>query len=71
MLVSPLLRARQTAAPYLAATGRDEVVAGWLEEIRDPKWHGTPMERAAEAYAELRGRPARAVGRADGRGVDP
>jgi probable phosphoglycerate mutase len=64
VLVSPLLRARQTAAPYLAATGRDEVVAGWLEEIRDPKWHGTPMERAAEAYAELRGRPA--LGRWDG-----
>ena len=64
VLVSPLLRARQTAAPYLAASGRDEVVAGWLEEIRDPKWHGTPMERAAEAYAELRGRPA--LGRWEG-----
>ena len=25
----------------------------WLEEIRDPKWHGTPAERAAEAYREL------------------
>jgi len=64
VLLSPMLRARQTAAPYLTATGRDEVIAGWLEEIRDPKWHGTPMERAAEAYAELRGRPA--LGRWDG-----
>jgi 2,3-bisphosphoglycerate-dependent phosphoglycerate mutase len=58
ILVSPLVRARQTAAPLLAALGRDEVVEGWLEEIRDPMWHGTPSEKAAEAYAELRGRPA-------------
>ncbi|MFV0309318.1 MAG: histidine phosphatase family protein [Desertimonas sp.] len=58
VLVSPLMRARQTAAPYLRAAGREEVIAGWLEEIRDPKWHGTPVERAAEAYAELRERPA-------------
>ncbi|MET0910527.1 MAG: histidine phosphatase family protein, partial [Ilumatobacteraceae bacterium] len=50
----------QTAAPLLAALGRDEVVADWLEEIRDPMWHGTPSEKAAEAYAELRGRPAEA-----------
>jgi len=64
ILVSPLGRARQTAAPLLAATGRDEEIDGWLEEIRDPKWHGTPAERAAEAYAELRGRPA--VGRWEG-----
>ena len=61
VLVSPLLRARQTAAPVLAALGRSEDVDLWLEEIRDPKWHGTPAERAAEAYSELRepdaGRP--------------
>ena len=36
----------------------------WLEEIRDPKWHGTPAERAAEAYRELRSRPS--VDRWDG-----
>jgi 2,3-bisphosphoglycerate-dependent phosphoglycerate mutase len=57
VLVSPLLRARQTAAPLLEALGRAEVVDDWLEEIRDPVWHGTPAEKAAEAYAELRGRP--------------
>jgi 2,3-bisphosphoglycerate-dependent phosphoglycerate mutase len=56
VLVSPLTRARQTAAPLLAALGRDEIVDPWLEEIRDPMWHGTPAEKAAEAYAELRGR---------------
>jgi probable phosphoglycerate mutase len=58
VLVSPLVRARQTAAPLLEALGRDEVIDPWLEEIRDPLWHGTPAEKAAEAYAELRGRRA-------------
>lgn len=55
---SPLLRARQTAAPLFAALGRDEQIAPWLEEIRDPAWHGTPQEKAEAAYAELKGRPA-------------
>jgi probable phosphoglycerate mutase len=57
ILVSPLDRARQTAAPLLAALGRREVVAPWLEELRDPGWHGTPAEKAEQAYEELRGRP--------------
>jgi probable phosphoglycerate mutase len=52
------MRARQTAAPTLAATGRAEQIDYWLEEIRDPKWHGTPAERAKEAYEELYKRPA-------------
>jgi probable phosphoglycerate mutase len=58
VFVSPLVRARQTAAPVLEAVGRAEEIEMWLEEIRDPKWHGTPAERAAEAYRELRSRPA-------------
>jgi len=58
ILVSPLVRARQTARPLLEALGRPEIVDPWLEEIRDPVWHGTPAEKAAEAYAELRGRKA-------------
>ena len=49
VLVSPLLRARQTAAPILEAMGRDELIDDWLEEIRDTMWHGTPAEKAAEA----------------------
>jgi broad specificity phosphatase PhoE len=56
VLVSPLVRARQTAAPLLARLGREEVVAPWLEEIRDPGWAGTPVEKAEQAYAELRRR---------------
>ena len=50
VLVSPLVRARQTAEPLLTATGRELVVEPWLEEIRNPVWHGTPEERAAEAW---------------------
>jgi probable phosphoglycerate mutase len=56
ILVSPLVRARQTAAPLLEALGVGEVIDPWLEEIRDPMWHGSPAEKAAEAYAELKGR---------------
>ena len=33
---SPLVRTRQTAAPLFAALGRDEQIAPWLEEIRNP-----------------------------------
>jgi probable phosphoglycerate mutase len=58
VFVSPLIRARQTAAPILKTLGRAEEIEMWLEEIRDPKWHGTPAERAAEAYRELRSRPS-------------
>lgn len=61
---SPLLRARQTAAPLFEALGLPESIAPWLEEIRDPSWHGTPQKKAELAYAELRGRPAE--GRWDG-----
>lgn len=55
---SPLVRARQTAAPLFERSGRSEAVAPWLEEIRDPSWHGTPEEKAQAAYEEMRGRPA-------------
>lgn len=55
---SPLRRARQTAAPLFAAVGRAESIDPWLEEIRNPIWHGTPSEKAEEAYREDRARPA-------------
>jgi 2,3-bisphosphoglycerate-dependent phosphoglycerate mutase len=56
VLVSPLRRARQTAAPLYELLGRSEQIEPWLEEIRDPGWHGTPAEKAQQAYAELNGR---------------
>lgn len=58
VLVSPLTRARQTAAPLLAAQQRDEVVDDWLEEIRSPLWQGTPREKADAAFKDERRRPA-------------
>lgn len=50
ILVSPLTRTRQTAEPILEALGRDMVIEPWLEEIRNPVWHGTPAERAEAAW---------------------
>lgn len=57
ILVSPLKRARQTAAPLYERAGLGESVDLWLEEIRDPSWHGTPAEKAEMAYREMRERP--------------
>ncbi len=57
ILVSPLLRARQTAAPLYDMLDRVETIEPWLEEIRDPSWHGTPAEKAEKAYREMRERP--------------
>jgi probable phosphoglycerate mutase len=59
--VSPLVRAQQTAQPFLHLTARTpgpSSTQDWLEEIRNPLWHGTPRERAEAAYAEERRRPA-------------
>lgn len=50
VLVSPLARTRMTAEPILAALDKELVIEPWLEEIRNPIWHGTPVEKAAEAY---------------------
>lgn len=58
VLVSPLVRARQTAAPLYAAQGREEQIEPWLEEIRSPLWQGTPREKAEAAYQEERSRRA-------------
>ncbi len=57
VLVSPLVRARQTAAPLYELLGSEERIDPWLEEIRDPGWHGTPAEKAEQAYREMSARP--------------
>jgi probable phosphoglycerate mutase len=51
VLVSPLVRTQQTAEPLLSRWGRELVIENWLEEIRNPVWHGTPEERAHAAWA--------------------
>jgi probable phosphoglycerate mutase len=58
IIVSPLARARQTAAPLLNLQRRREQVETFLHEIREPDWHGSPAELAAAAYAEERTRRA-------------
>jgi len=58
IVISPLLRPRQTAAPSLARLNADEVIEPFLEEIREPNWHGTPVELASKAYEEERSRAA-------------
>ncbi|TRZ73415.1 MAG: histidine phosphatase family protein [Actinobacteria bacterium] len=50
VFVSPLLRACQTAAPLLKHHDRPQVVEPWLEEIREPAWHGQPAEVTIKAY---------------------
>ena len=57
VFASPLIRARQTAAPLFEALGREAQIAPWLEEIGDPAWHGTPQEKAEAAYRALVERP--------------
>jgi probable phosphoglycerate mutase len=51
VLVSPLLRTRQTAEPVLDVLGKPLVIEPWLEEIRNPIWHGTPQEKAEAAWS--------------------
>ncbi len=56
ILVSPLQRALETAAPLYQRTGFDQQVHSWLREIRSPVWQGTPREKAEAAFAEERRR---------------
>lgn len=58
IIVSPLRRARQTAEPLLDLLGAAEHIEAFLEEIREPDWHGTPAEMARAAYEEERSRVA-------------
>jgi len=56
--VSPLVRARETAKPLCSRLGARDAVDPWLEEIRNPVWHGTPAEKAEEAFRLNRQQPA-------------
>jgi probable phosphoglycerate mutase len=57
VLVSPLVRARQTAAPIEARLGVEAEVVDWLAEIRNPEWDGTDHD-TERIFAEARLRPA-------------
>lgn len=57
LLVSPLLRAQQTAEPVAEALGLEPVTLPWLAEISAGSWQGTPIEVVERAFRESRGRP--------------
>ncbi|MEY3805261.1 MAG: hypothetical protein RIR69_73 [Actinomycetota bacterium] len=54
ILVSPLVRTMQTAEPLLEKKKAELEIEPWLEEIRNPIWHGTPQEKAEEAWRAQR-----------------
>ncbi|MEX2658873.1 MAG: histidine phosphatase family protein [Acidimicrobiales bacterium] len=57
VLVSPLVRAQQTAVPLLEALGLEGADTPWLAEIQAPSWEGAPEEQVVRAFAEGRARP--------------
>lgn len=57
ILVSPLLRSQQTAAPVVEATGVEPETLPWLPEIASPEWEGTPSETVEAIFAEARAKP--------------
>lgn len=56
LLVSPLRRAQQTAAPLVEATGLTPTTLDWLAEISAPDWDGTPTEEVERIFRENRDR---------------
>jgi probable phosphoglycerate mutase len=57
LLVSPLVRAQQTAAPIAEALQLEPETLDWLPEIAAPVWQGTPSEVVERAFADSRARP--------------
>lgn len=57
LLVSPLLRSQQTAAPIAEATGVAPETLPWLPEIASPQWEGTPSATVEQIFAEARSKP--------------
>jgi len=57
LLVSPLRRAAETAAPIAVATGIPARTVSGLAEIGGPDWQGAPIERVHRIFEEQRHRP--------------
>ncbi len=57
VLVSPLLRSQQTAAPVIDALGIEPETLPWLAEIESPQWEGTPSETVEAIFAAARAKP--------------
>ena len=56
ILVSPALRAQQTAAPLVDATGLTPTTIDGLTELRLPEWQGIQAEDVHRIFAESRDR---------------
>jgi broad specificity phosphatase PhoE len=55
LLVSPLVRARQTAEAIAAALHLEPTVLPWLAEIRNPdEWEGSPVDQVDRILEEVR-----------------
>lgn len=57
LLVSPLQRAQETAAPIAEALGLVPAVHDWLAEIANPGWQDVPSEEVERIFREARQRP--------------
>jgi 2,3-bisphosphoglycerate-dependent phosphoglycerate mutase len=57
VLVSPMVRAQQTAEPVLATLGVEPFTEDWLEEVRMPDWTGTPSAEVDELFERAMARP--------------
>ena len=56
--MSPMHRARETAAPIGEATGVEPVVHDWAHEIRNPDaWEGSPIEEIKNEWIDANLRP--------------
>src|SRR5690349_14055346 len=56
LVVSPMVRTRETAAPIEEALGMEAVVHDWLHEIGNPpEWEGMPIEQIEEAFKTYKG----------------
>lgn len=56
LLVSPMLRCRETAEAIEMTTGMVPEVAPWLEEIRAPEWSKMPRHQVAGYFERLKAR---------------
>ncbi len=61
LLVSPLVRARQTAEPIAEALGLEPEVHDWLAEIASPPWFGAPIDHVQAVFDEHRDKPVDAI----------
>lgn len=56
LIVSPALRAQQTAAPIAEATGLDPMTIDDLVEVKMPDWEGVTEEKVIEIFKESKDR---------------